>query len=79
MVQLGGDTTTEPDTMGIGHTAQEVLANDRDTEFSAIELYKRTVADAQDAQDESTHTRFQSTLRDAESGYRLFSDLLEEG
>jgi bacterioferritin len=76
VVQLGGEPTTVPGPVTIGHSAEEMLQSDLAQEDAAIELYRRIIAATQGAGDQTTGEMFQSILRDEEAHRQLFSNLL---
>jgi bacterioferritin len=76
VVTLGGEPTTQPAPITIGKSAKEMLANDREEERGAIQLYRQIIDAAGKAGDGATKDLFQSILSDEEKHYRTFSDLL---
>jgi bacterioferritin len=76
IVFVGGEPTTQPDTITIDKTTVEMLKNDREQERGAIELYKQIIDVAGKEDDEITVHLFQRILSDEEKHHRMFSDLL---
>ncbi|MHB9150869.1 MAG: ferritin-like domain-containing protein [Thermoleophilia bacterium] len=78
VVSLGGEPTTQPDTIELGTTMLEMLTKDRQLEREAIELYGKIIQVAEAVGDEVTEKLFRRILSDEEGHHRLFSDLLGE-
>jgi bacterioferritin len=79
VVALGGEPTTEPGPIVLGQTAREMLADDREQERGAIDLYRLIIEVAGKAGDRVTRELFQGILAEEESHFRIFSELLEQG
>ena len=73
---VGGEPTTQPDSITIDKTTEEMLKNDRELERGAIELYKQIIEVAGKEHDEITMKLFQRILSDEEKHHQMFSNLL---
>lgn len=78
VVALGGEPTTQPDEVTIGKTVRDMLANDREQEQGAIQLYGHIITVAEGERDDVTKRLFERILSDEEEHHRLFSSLLGE-
>jgi bacterioferritin len=78
LAYLGGTPTTKPEPIFIGETLKEMLDRDRADEEGAIQLYKRVIAVAREAGDETTKRLFEQILSDEEEHHDTFISLLEE-
>jgi len=78
VVLLGGEPATQPDTITLGETVQEMLENDREQERGAIQLYRQIINLAESEHDDVTKSLFQHILSDEEEHHRVFSNLLGE-
>ena len=79
VVHLGGEPTTQPETITIGNTHEEMLESDRGQEQAAIELYRGIVGVAEAQHDDVTASLFRKILSDEERHHQVFSDFLREG
>ncbi len=78
LAYLGGTPTTKPDPIFVGETLKEMLEKNKKDEEGAIALYKKTVAAAGKAGDETTQKLFRQILADEEEHRDTFAGLLEE-
>ncbi len=78
LAYLGGTPTTKPDPIFVGETLKEMLEKDKKDEEGAIALYKKAVAAARKAGDETTQKLFRQILSDEEEHHDTFAGLLEE-
>ncbi len=76
--QLGGEPTTQPAPITLGHAPAEMLRIDQAEERGAIDLYRRIIAAAAEQGDGVTEALFRRILGDEEKHLRAFSGLLAE-
>jgi bacterioferritin len=78
LAYLGGTPTTKPAPIFVGGDLKEMLEKDKKDEEGAIKLYKKTIAAARKAGDDTTKRLFQKILADEEEHHDTFAGLLEE-
>lgn len=78
LVFLGGKPTTEPSTIRVGDTLEEMLREDVKAEEEAVEMYKEIIALADEEGDIVTRRLFENILIDEEKHLDEFRTLLEE-
>jgi bacterioferritin len=76
IVLLGGEPTSQPESITIGASAREMLEIDRAAERIAIDLYTHIIGVARSASDETTMHLFEKILSNEEKHHHAFSDLL---
>ena len=77
VVLLGGEPTTQPASITLGETVEEMLELDREQEWGAIQLYGQIVQVSEQAGDDATMTLFWHILQDEEKHHQTFADMLE--
>jgi len=77
IVILGGEPTTEHSTITISKTMTDMLADDREQERGAIEMYKKIIIFAEREKDRETEKLFRHNLKDEEKHHHTFSTLIE--
>ena len=75
---LGGEPTTKPNEIHVGHDLDEMLKNDMKSEEETIELYKQIIEKADEEKDYVTRELFEQILTDEESHHDTFTKLLEK-
>jgi len=78
LVFLGGKPTTEPSTIRVGDSLEEMLREDVKAEEEAVEMYKEIIALADEEGDIVTRRLFENILIDEEKHLDEFRTLLEE-
>lgn len=77
VVRLGGEPTTQPDTITLGETIREMLELDQEQERGAIQLYGQIINVAGQKSDDATKSLFGRILAEEEKHHQTFTDLLE--
>lgn len=75
---LGEDPTTQPATITVGKTPEEMISIDKKAEEDTIAFYKKIIEKAMDEKDYVTKKLFESLLTDEEDHHNIFRTLLEK-
>ena len=78
VVRLGGEPTTQPDTITLGETIREMIELDVEQERGAIQLYGQIITVAEQKGDDATKRLFERILAEEEKHYQTFTDLLKD-
>jgi len=78
LAYLGGKPTTKPAPIFVGDSLKEMLEQDVKDEENAIQLYRKIIHKAQEADDFTTARLFRKILEDEEEHHDTFSGLLED-
>ena len=76
VVVLGGKPTTEPDSITLGDSIQEILEIDVREEQGAIELYQSIINLAREHHNQETLKLFTQILADEQKQFETFSKML---
>lgn len=75
---LGATPTTKPNTITVGKSLKEMIANDIKAEEEAIKMYKGIIELARKEKDTTTAFLFEEILKDEEEHHDTFTTLMEE-
>jgi bacterioferritin len=75
---LGGEPTTQPASIVVGKTPQEMIEINKKAEEGAIVFYKEIIEKASEEKDYVTKRLFEGILADEEDHHNLFKGLLEK-
>ena len=78
LAYLGGIPTTKPNPIFVGNTLKAMIAQDKNDEEGAIDLYNKIITMADKACDVVTTDLFKKILADEENHHDTFVSLLEE-
>ena len=73
---LGGDPTTKPSPIKVGHGLEEMLRQDATDEENTISFYKEIIAKADESKDYVTKLLFANILTDEENHHDQFTRLI---
>lgn len=74
---LGGDPTTKPSTIKVGHGLEEMLRQDATDEENTISFYKEIIVKADEDKDYVTKLLFANILSDEEKHHDQFTRLID--